>query len=310
MGLVTELVDGADLAARADALAEKIASGARQSASAVKKLVLMSFRTDSGTDGVGRRRLIAECADSPDGTEGMNASSKSVDRSSRDTSIDRSVVRCGCGVDRLRSKRAAQHGVRHRRLPRARRQGLLPERLPGQGFRGRGGWPRLTRGHDVCARQLNCVFQRQAASGGGSGNFRVLDRPGFASDRHHVYLLGRPLSDDPIHFKLLDANLSADSKKVYWSDGRVLSTDPAHFVIISNDSHYLFTRDSRTVHVNANPIAGADPIAFLVLKGAYARDYVRIFYFTDQSQARTSRRFMCSTVPMRAMCEMSIGWES
>ena len=72
-GLVTELADGAGLAARADALAEQIASGAKQSASAVKKLVLMSFKTGLEEQMELEGRLIAECADSPDGREGINA---------------------------------------------------------------------------------------------------------------------------------------------------------------------------------------------------------------------------------------------
>lgn len=72
-GLVTELADSAELAARTDALAEKIASGARQSASAVKKLVLMSFKTGLEEQMELEGRLIAECADSPDGNEGINA---------------------------------------------------------------------------------------------------------------------------------------------------------------------------------------------------------------------------------------------
>ena len=72
-GLVTELADSADLAARAEALAQKIASGAKQSASAVKKLVLMSFDNGLEEQMEWEGRLIAECADSPDGNEGINA---------------------------------------------------------------------------------------------------------------------------------------------------------------------------------------------------------------------------------------------
>jgi 2-(1,2-epoxy-1,2-dihydrophenyl)acetyl-CoA isomerase len=72
-GLVTELADSTELAARTDALAEKVASGARQSASAVKKLVLMSFKTGLEEQMELEGRLIAECADSPDGNEGINA---------------------------------------------------------------------------------------------------------------------------------------------------------------------------------------------------------------------------------------------
>jgi 2-(1,2-epoxy-1,2-dihydrophenyl)acetyl-CoA isomerase len=72
-GLVTEVVDGAELAARADALAQQIASGARQSGSAVKKLLLASSKNSLEEQMEWEGRLIAECADSPDGAEGMNA---------------------------------------------------------------------------------------------------------------------------------------------------------------------------------------------------------------------------------------------
>jgi 2-(1,2-epoxy-1,2-dihydrophenyl)acetyl-CoA isomerase len=72
-GLVTEVVDAAELAARADALADRIASGATQSASAVKKLLLASFKNGLEEQMEWEGRLIADCADSPDGTEGINA---------------------------------------------------------------------------------------------------------------------------------------------------------------------------------------------------------------------------------------------
>jgi hypothetical protein len=49
----------------------------------------------------------------------------------------------------------------------------------------------------------------------------------------------------------------------------VLSDDPAHFAIVSNNDHYLFTKDSRTVHVNGKPIADADPATFRVLNAAF-----------------------------------------
>src|SRR6185312_2837744 len=72
-GLLTEVVDGAGLAARVDALVDKIASGARQSASVVKKLLLMSFKNGPEEQMEWEGRLIVDCADSADGTEGINA---------------------------------------------------------------------------------------------------------------------------------------------------------------------------------------------------------------------------------------------
>ncbi|MCW2734508.1 MAG: hypothetical protein JWR13_5324 [Mycobacterium sp.] len=111
-------------------------------------------------------------------------------------------------------------------------------------------------------------------------SFVLLDRPGFAKDGEHVYQRDTVLSDDPAHFELLGGNLAKDARAVYWSDGRVLSDDPAHFTILSDSDYYLFTRDGRTVHVNGNPIVGADPATFRVLRGGYAQDVGGIFYFT------------------------------
>ncbi len=90
------------------------------------------------------------------------------------------------------------------------------------------------------------------------------------------------ISDDPAHFELLDGELAKDSHVVYWSDGSVLSEDPTHFAIVSTADHYLYTKDARAVHVNGNPIPGADPSTFQVLQGAYARDTQRVFYFDQQ----------------------------
>ena len=72
-GLLTEVVEDAELAARVDAVAQQIASGARQSASAVKKLVLMSFTSGLEEQMEWEGRLIAGCADSADGNEGIDA---------------------------------------------------------------------------------------------------------------------------------------------------------------------------------------------------------------------------------------------
>jgi 2-(1,2-epoxy-1,2-dihydrophenyl)acetyl-CoA isomerase len=72
-GLVTEVVDDAELPARTDTLTKQIACGARQPASAVKKLLLTSFKNGFEEQMELEGRLIAECADSADGHEGINA---------------------------------------------------------------------------------------------------------------------------------------------------------------------------------------------------------------------------------------------
>jgi len=127
----------------------------------------------------------------------------------------------------------------------------------------------------------NAYFDGRPIPDADATSFDVLDRSGFAKDRNHVYQLDRPISDDPGHFELIDGGLSKDSAAVYWTDGGVLSDDPAHFAVVSNNDHYLYTKDSSTVHVNGNPIPDADPATFRVLQGAYAQDGQRIFYFTD-----------------------------
>jgi DKNYY family len=127
----------------------------------------------------------------------------------------------------------------------------------------------------------NAYFDGHPISGADATSFDVLERRGFAADRNHVYQLDRPISDDPAHFELLDGGLSKDSTAVYWTDGDVLSDDPGHFTVVSKNDHYLFTKDSRTVHVNGNPIIDADPATFRVLQGAYGQDARHVFYFSD-----------------------------
>ncbi|WP_029115116.1 enoyl-CoA hydratase/isomerase family protein [Mycobacterium sp. URHB0044] len=72
-GLVTEVVPGAELAARTEALAQAMASTARPSNSAVKKLLLATYRSGIEEQMELEGRLIAECARSADGAEGIAA---------------------------------------------------------------------------------------------------------------------------------------------------------------------------------------------------------------------------------------------
>jgi 2-(1,2-epoxy-1,2-dihydrophenyl)acetyl-CoA isomerase len=72
-GLVNEVVEDANLAARADELATQIASGPRTSQSAVKKLLLATFNNGIEVQMELEGRLIGENADGPDGREGIDA---------------------------------------------------------------------------------------------------------------------------------------------------------------------------------------------------------------------------------------------
>ena len=72
-GLITEVVPAADLAARTSELTAQLASAAKGSSSAVKKLILASFAHSLEDQMDLEGRLIAACADSPDGREGIDA---------------------------------------------------------------------------------------------------------------------------------------------------------------------------------------------------------------------------------------------
>jgi len=72
-GLITEVVPDDDLVARTDALATEMAAGAKDSGSAVKRLLLTTFGSGLEEQMEIEGRLIAACADSADGREGINA---------------------------------------------------------------------------------------------------------------------------------------------------------------------------------------------------------------------------------------------
>jgi 2-(1,2-epoxy-1,2-dihydrophenyl)acetyl-CoA isomerase len=72
-GLINEVTDGDSLSRRTTELAHQIASGARGSNAAVKKLVLTSFGNDIETQMALEATLIAENADGADGKEGIDA---------------------------------------------------------------------------------------------------------------------------------------------------------------------------------------------------------------------------------------------
>lgn len=72
-GLVTEVVPDADLASRADQLANQMASTARGSNGGVKALLLDTFKNGLEEQMELESRLIAGIADSADGREGIDA---------------------------------------------------------------------------------------------------------------------------------------------------------------------------------------------------------------------------------------------
>lgn len=72
-GLVTAIVPDAELPVRLDELAHRTATGARNSNSAVKKLLLTTYASRYEEQLNQEARLISACADSADGKEGIAA---------------------------------------------------------------------------------------------------------------------------------------------------------------------------------------------------------------------------------------------
>ena len=73
MGLVTQVVADDELTSQVDQIAENLASGARLSTAYVRKLLLASSVNDLETQMELEARLVAQCAVSPDGREGIQA---------------------------------------------------------------------------------------------------------------------------------------------------------------------------------------------------------------------------------------------
>ena len=73
IGLVTRVVADHDLVAEVDLLASELASGARLSGAYTRKLLLASSGNDLETQMALEGQLLAQCAASPDGREGIQA---------------------------------------------------------------------------------------------------------------------------------------------------------------------------------------------------------------------------------------------
>lgn len=72
-GLITEVVEDEALQARADALATQFVKGARGSNANIKKLLLASYGHELEQQMEMEGRMVAACADSTDGREGIDA---------------------------------------------------------------------------------------------------------------------------------------------------------------------------------------------------------------------------------------------
>jgi 2-(1,2-epoxy-1,2-dihydrophenyl)acetyl-CoA isomerase len=71
--LVTEVVPDAELVARTEKLADQMAATARGSNGGIKALLLSTFSSGLEEQMELEGRLIAACAETPDGREGIDA---------------------------------------------------------------------------------------------------------------------------------------------------------------------------------------------------------------------------------------------
>jgi len=109
-------------------------------------------------------------------------------------------------------------------------------------------------------------------------SFVVLSNADTGQDKNHVYHGATVISDDPAHFEFLGGSLTKDSQHVYWAN-QVISDDPAHLVVIAQAGGYSYFKDSQTVFIQGNPMAGADPASFQVIQEDYAQDQHHLYYF-------------------------------
>lgn len=109
--------------------------------------------------------------------------------------------------------------------------------------------------------------------------FEVFDFT-FTRDADHVFLRERVFSDDPAHFENVAPNIYRDTRHVYWS-ADIVSDDPSNLVVVGAADFYTYFKDSTTVFVNGNPIEGADPATFSVVRDGFSRDATHIFYFAS-----------------------------
>ena len=134
----------------------------------------------------------------------------------------------------------------------------------------------LTSGYAHDQRQV--YYLGSSIPGADVPTFVVLSTAETGQDKNHVYQGVAVISDDPAHFEFLGGPLTKDSQHVYWNN-QVISDDPAHLVVIAESGGYSYVKDTQTVFIQGNPIAGADPATFQVLQEDYAQDQHHLYYF-------------------------------
>ena len=171
------------------------------------------------------------------------------------------------------------------------------------------------------ARDAKQVFLNgKVIPGADPATFEIVDHR-FTRDAKNVYCNHEVFCDDPAHFSRVSVNFVKNGHAVYLitqgGKAKDVSRDTANFREISPGAEgvtitppsigprpeksgdvsaadvasrgwemevvagYSFCVDSTQVFVNGNLIEGAQPGSFKILRGGYARDAARLFYFDE-----------------------------
>ncbi len=98
----------------------------------------------------------------------------------------------------------------------------------------------------------------------------------YSKDKHAVYYMAHPLTDDLAHFAVVSHDFVKDSKAVYFG-GNVFSEDPAHFAPVGDESSGYF-KDSQQVWYGIYELKGANPATFRYFGPKTATDGTHIYH--------------------------------
>lgn len=98
----------------------------------------------------------------------------------------------------------------------------------------------------------------------------------FDYDAHNLYLGRKLISEDVHNYRGLGNNYSKDSKRVYYLYEPIEGADPETFAVIK-EMLGSYARDKNHIYLNKQPIRGADGATFQKLGGSYWKDKSSIY---------------------------------
>lgn len=142
-------------------------------------------------------------------------------------------------------------------------------------------------GDAIYARDKASIYLRgRALKGVDVATFELIDQD-YSRDARNVYRGDMLICDDPKNFQALSANFVKNGHAVYrlYPKVEVVTEDVAGFRELSSSDGYSYFGDKENVYVNGNPLPGANPATFRVLKGGHSRDDRQLYYFNEPMPA-------------------------